>query len=285
MKNSNEYKPKISVIMAVYNGMPLGPQSKTRTASSAYLPKAVESIFKQTYKNFEFIIVDDGSTDESWDYLESLKEKRIKLIQNKTNLGLAKSLNIALAKSTGDFIARMDADDINLPQRLEEQIKFLTKNPSIDICGTWADLIDQNDKIIGEKKYPIHDSEIKRALAWYPSIIHPTLMVKTTTLRELNGYDPKFDMAEEYELLMRARKKFKMANIPQKLLLWRLHDRRRSREQMHKMDKIDLQIKFEAFRRGDFGLLYLATVAKKFLLTYFMPLSLKISLAKLLKFA
>src|SRR4030042_6096810 len=125
--------PKISVIMSVYNGLPLGPQPKTKTASSAYLKEAVESILNQTYRNFEFIIVDDASRDKSWDYLKSLKDRRIKLIRNKKNLGLAASLNIALRQAQGDYVARMDADDISLPNRFEEQIYFLQKNPKIDL--------------------------------------------------------------------------------------------------------------------------------------------------------
>ena len=94
MKN----KPKISVIMSVYNGTP-------------FLEEAVESILKQTYKNFEFIIVDDASTDETWKYLKFLNDQRIKLLKNTKNLGLAASLNIALRQAQGDFVARMDADD------------------------------------------------------------------------------------------------------------------------------------------------------------------------------
>src|SRR3989338_7696747 len=123
--------PKISVIMSVYNGMP-------------YLKDAVKSILNQTFKNFEFIIVDDASTDNSWNYLKSLKDKqslrssqvaglkRIKLIKNKRNLGLAASLN----------------------KRFENQVKFMLQNTQIDICGTWADLIDETGEVIGEKKFP-----------------------------------------------------------------------------------------------------------------------------------
>lgn len=263
---------KISVIMSVYNGMP-------------HLQEAVESILNQTYKDFEFIIVDDGSNDGTWRYLISLKARRIKLIKNKKNLGLAASLNIALWQAHGDLIARMDADDISLPERFERQIEFLLKNPSIDLCGTWADLIDENGIVVGEKKYPISDNLMKKALAWYSPIIHPTLIAKAKFFRELKGYDPRFDMAEEYELLMRAKNKYKMANIPRKLLLWRLWDRRRSREQMSKLDRVDLLIKLEAFKRGDYGFLYLVTIAKKFLMTYLIPSHLKIGLAKILKLA
>ena len=287
--------PKISVIMSVYNGMPLGPQSaswRTRTASSAYsqkssayLKQAVESILYQTYKNFEFIILDDASTDNSWQYLKSLKDKRIKLLKNKKNLGLAKSLNRTIGKASGDYIARMDADDISLPERFEQQLHFMIKNPSIDLCGTWADLINESGQIIGEKKYPTKDKDIKKALNWYSAIIHPTFMARKKVYRKLKGYNPKFDLAEDYEFLLRAKREYKMANIPQKLLLWRLWNKRRSRKEMEKMDRVDLRIKMEAFKRGDFGPLYTVTLIKKLLMTYLLPMPIKLKLAKMFKFA
>ena len=270
--------------MSVHNGIPR-------------LREAVESILNQTFKNFEFIIVDDASTDDSWKYLKSIKDKqslrssqvaglkRIKLIKNKKNLGLAISLNKALKFAKGNYIARMDADDISLPKRFEEQVKFFKKHPSVDICGTWVNLIDDVGKIIGEKKYQIKEKEIKKSLAWYPPIIHPTLMARSQVFNSLKGYDPSFDMAEDYELLLRAKEKFIMANIPQKLLLWRLWNKRRSRRSMHELDKIDLRIKIEALKRGYFGPAYLLIIVKKFLTTYLLPLPLKLAIAKFTKLA
>src|SRR3989344_1456117 len=155
-------KPKISVIMSVYNGMP-------------YLEQAAESVLNQTYKNFEFIIVDDASTDDTLKYLKLLKDRRIKLIRNKKNLGLAASLNIALRQAKGDYIARMDADDISYPERLDIQLKFLTKNKSIDLCGSWVTLInDEGEKIGANRKNPRDDKMIKKLLGIRPTIIHPT---------------------------------------------------------------------------------------------------------------
>ena len=111
MEKQSTYRPEpeISIIMSVYNGMP-------------YLRQAVQSILNQTYKHFEIIIVDDASTDDSLRYLKSIKDKRVNLIKNLKNLGLASSLNIALRKARGDYIARMDADDVSLPRRLETQL-------------------------------------------------------------------------------------------------------------------------------------------------------------------
>jgi len=264
--------PKICVIMSVYNGLP-------------YLKEAVKSILNQTYKNFEFIIVDDASRDKTWQFLKSLKDKRVKLIQNKKNLGLAASLNIAIRLAQGDFIARMDADDISLSNRFEEQIKYLTKHQEIDLCGTWVTLIDDTGKIVGSKTRPTTNRQIKRTLSIYPCIIHPTFMGKRDFFVKSGGYRSEFDFTEEYDLLMRARKNFKMANLNKKLLMWRLSNSRRSISQMGLMNKLDLRIKWESIKRDGIDLFGLYGLTKMFLLTYFMPIGLKTKLARLFKIA
>ncbi len=260
---------KISVIMSVHNGMP-------------YLKEAVESILNQTCKDFEFIIVDDASADDSLKYLKSLKDKRIKLIINNKNLGLALSLNKALRAAKEEFIARMDADDASLPQRLEVQLKFMVDHPNIDICGTWVDLINRKGEIIGEKKYPIKNKDIKRNLKQFSPIIHPTFMGTAIFFKELRGYDPKYETAEDYELLIRAMKNYQMANIPKKLLKWRLWQNRRSRLEMKKLDRADLKIKMEALKKGEFGPLYFLIVIKKYISTYMLPAPLKLKVSKIL---
>lgn len=256
--------------MAVYNGMP-------------YLKSAVESILAQTFKNFDLIIVDDASTDKSLKYLKSLKDKRIILLRNIKNLGLAASLNQGLKSAAGDYIARMDADDISLPKRLEIQLNFMTKNPDIDICGTWVDKINSAGKVIGETKYPQEDKSIKKLLAWQPAIVHPTFFAKSKFFKDLKNYDPKFDYAEEYELLMRAKNRFKMANIPQKLLQWRLWNNRRSRKSWDRMERVDLQIKQLAYKRGDYGKRYFIILGAKYFITYILPYNFKHMVFKLSK--
>lgn len=264
--------PKISVIMSVYNGTP-------------YLKEAVDSILSQTYKNFEFIIVDDASSDNSWQYLKNLKDKRIKLIKNEKNLGLATSLNRALKIASGEYIARMDADDISLPQRFAQQLKFLQENPTIDLCGTWVDLIDDKGNVIGEKKRPTSPSKVKNAIGFYTALIHPTFMGKKTLFKALNGYSNKFDFAEDYDFLMRARDKFKMTNIPRKLLEWRLHDARRSRANMNIMDKVDLSIKLNSLKRNGLEIYLILGILKKMIFMYLIPSQIKFKLATMLKTA
>lgn len=272
-------KPKISVIMSVYNGMTLGPQIKSRTASSAYLKEAVKSILSQTYKNFEFIIVDDVSTDKTWEYLRSLKDKRIKLIKNKKNLGLARSLNVALQQAQGDYIARMDADDVSLPNRFEKQVNFMLKNPSVGLCGTWAKLIDERNKVIGEVKKPLDDKNIKRMNMWITGIIHPTWLGRKLIFNKLKGYDTRYDLAEDLDFLIRA-KKFTMANISEVLLLWRSPQKRRSYRDIEVMYRKSLSVRWNHFRKGNLSNLALIFLARSVISTFLFPTGLKIFLNK-----
>lgn len=259
-------KPKISVVMAVHNGMP-------------FLKAAVNSILSQTYKNFEFIIVDDASSDGSGNYLRSLKDKRVKFIKNWKNLGLASSLNKGLKIASGRYIARMDADDISLPRRFEKQEKFLENNPQIDICGTWATLIDDNDKTLGLVIEPTDDITIKKTNRWIPSLIHPTWFARQDVFKKLEGYDPKYDMVEDLEFLNRA-KIFKMGNISDPLLLWRSSQNRRSKKDIQQMYKKSLSFRLEHFLKGDFGLLYFPLIVRSIIATYLFPTQLKIYLNK-----
>lgn len=253
--------------MSVHNGMP-------------FLKEAVESILSQSYKNFEFIIIDDASTDKTWRYLSILGDKRIKLVKNKENLGLAASLNIGLKTANGKYIVRMDADDVSLPKRLQVQLNFLEKHPEIDICGSWVNLINQKGNSVGFKKPVTTDNNIKKALKWYSPIIHPTFFAKKEFFSKLGGYNEKFDMAEDYELLMRTQNKFKMANVSEILLNWRIWNNRRSSKNMHEIDKKDLLVKIEAFKKGYFGPLYLLIIIRKILMTYLVPWKFKVKAAK-----
>ena len=129
----------VSVIMPNYN------------TPEEYLRAAMESILSQTYSNFEFIIVDDGSTDDSPSIIKSYQDDRIIFIKNEKNLGITKSLNIALARATGEFVARMDADDISLPQRLERQVHYMREHTDVVVCGTYVSCFGDKDFIKYEK--------------------------------------------------------------------------------------------------------------------------------------
>ena len=162
---------KISVILTNYNGMP-------------FLEKSVDSIISQTYKNFELIIVDDCSTDDSSKFLKSLNFDRLKLIFNKKNIGQTLSLNKAIKLSNGSFIARMDSDDISTRNRFKEQINYFKENPEIDILGSQAKIINKSDIEIGEIDVPSKHSAIWAYSLMHNPFIHPSILMKKKNIYE-----------------------------------------------------------------------------------------------------
>ena len=199
--------PGLSVIMCVYNG-------------ESFLKEAVESVLRQSYTSFEFIVVNDGSTDRSAGILDTFDDPRIKRIDNRSNLGLIRSLNIGLDVAKGEFIARMDADDICAPDRFQKQLSFLKDNPDIGVCGSWV-------KIVGEEatyKFPLTNDEIMAALLEYNAMAHPSVLFRSKLLKESGlRYDSQFPGAEDYELWSRMIFLTRFANIPEPLLFYRRH--------------------------------------------------------------
>lgn len=204
---------KISVIMGVYNA----------EKRFALLKDSIDSILNQTYSDFEFIICDDGSTDNTFYILKEFEKKdnRIKIIKNETNKGLTHSLNHCLKMSNGEYIARMDDDDISHNIRFEKQIEVLEKNREFDIVGINANLFDDNG-IWGEKCYP----EIlqKKDFLFTSPVTHPTIMARRIAFESVNGYEEKkyTNRTEDYDLFMRMFSKgIKFYTIQQKLFDYR----------------------------------------------------------------
>lgn len=199
----------VSVIMGVFNG-------------EQFLQEAVDSILGQTFTNFEFLIVDDGSTDNSATIIEGYNDFRIRLIRNHCNLGLAASLNRALSMTRGTYIARMDADDVCLSERLERQVAFLEENPHIGACGTWMRVIGESGGAIF--KYPLTAPEIRCRLLFDSALSHPTMMFRRGVFDRLEKvYDPIFSPAEDFDLWSRLSIVTELANIDVVMLLYRQH--------------------------------------------------------------
>ncbi|HEC93681.1 MAG TPA: glycosyltransferase [Candidatus Atribacteria bacterium] len=186
--------PKISVIMSVYNG-------------EKYLKEAIGSILNQTFKDFEFIIINDGSTDDSSCILEEYakKDSRIKVIHQE-NIGLTKSLNKAIRLAKGEFIARQDVDDISLPERLEKQLEVFLGKPYIDLIASWYYIINEKGKIIVERKIP-DVKTVKKLLPLDNLICHTSVMFRKSKFLELGGYDERLKYGQDKDLWM------KMGNI------------------------------------------------------------------------
>ncbi len=164
----------ITIVMPVFNG-------------EKYLKESISSILNQTYKDFEFIIIDDGSQDDSLSIINSFNDSRIKVIRNHRNLGIRKSRNRAIKIAQGKFIAIFDADDIARPTKLQEQFDVMTKDPSIDMCFAKRSLIDSNSKKICDEWYPSFEKILE--LRNWNFIGHGTVMMKTSMLQNVGGYD------------------------------------------------------------------------------------------------
>lgn len=209
----------VSVIMTNYN------------TPEEYLRQAIDSILDQTYTNFEFIIVDDCSTDNSLSVLESYEDKRIQILKNSQNIGLTKSLNKALAVCRGEFISRMDSDDISEPKRFEVQIDYLKKNPDVIVCGTWV-------KMIGEWRKSHSNEYIKREIPTReefsiyqlfsnnPNLVHPSVMFNMRLMLKYNiKYDESYIFAQDYRMWISCNQYAKCSIIPEVLLNYRVHDK------------------------------------------------------------
>lgn len=200
----------ITVLMSVYNDLP-------------YLKDAIESILNQTFSNFEFLIFDDGSTDGSQEILQQYasKDSRIKLIINETNCGLGFNLAQGIEIAQSPWIARMDADDLALPNRLELQLNYVQAHPDISILGGCAVDIDRNGQFIGERKIPTTHPQIRK-LIWTNPLIHGTVLLNKASILKVGSYSRKLAKRQDYDLWFRCAKAgLKFANLPQPLIKYR----------------------------------------------------------------
>ncbi len=210
--------PKISIIMPVYNG-------------GNYLRTAIDSILSQTFKDFEFIIIDDGSVDRSVEIVKSYNDKRIKFVQNENNIGIALTMNKGLQLARGEYVARMDCDDISLPKRFAEQVKFMDQHQSIGICGSWVKVIGDNHEYIW--KYETDPQKIKICLLFVCSLASPTVIMRRALLVRHDLHFQHLDVvAEDYDLWTRAVQFFDICNIPKVLLLYRIHQNNNTKRVM-----------------------------------------------------
>ena len=199
-------KPLVSVIMPVYNG-------------EKYVKEAIESILNQTYKNFEFIIIDDCSTDTTPEILRSFSDSRIRSVTNEYNLRIAKSLNIGMEIARGKYIARMDADDISYPDRLYKQVDFLEKNPEIGMVGTGIKLFGEMNRI---KLRPETFEENQIRLLFQTCCTHPSIMFRKLLIQNFNiQYSSEFVPTEDYLFIFDFSKISRINNLKEVLFKYR----------------------------------------------------------------
>ncbi len=223
--------PAITVLMSVRNG-------------EKYLEGAVASILNQTFTDFEFIIIDDSSTDGTAKILAAFKDPRIILLKNETRAGLTKSLNKGLKISHAIYVARMDADDITLSNRLEIQKKFLDENLGIVCVGSATTVISKRGVVLGQKQVIQNPEVLKFRLITANQLAHPTVMFRKETIMNVGAYNEKYEYVQDFELWCRlSRNGHLITNISQPLVLYRFHDTSVTQNQASKDLAYDLVLK------------------------------------------
>jgi glycosyltransferase involved in cell wall biosynthesis len=209
--------PTVSVVFPVHNGEP-------------YLAEAIDSILGQTFGDFELIAVDDGSTDNSRRRLDdaAARDARVRVVAGQEP-GLVGALNLGLSLARGEFIARMDADDISQPGRFALQVSYLRDNPDIAVVGSAITLIDASGVVVREISYPLAPADVERFLMEIGSALaHPAVMARRKVMLSVGGYRKLFQHSEDYDLWLRMAERYSLANLPDRLLRYRQHGRKAS---------------------------------------------------------
>jgi glycosyltransferase involved in cell wall biosynthesis len=218
--------PKVSVIMSTYN-------------DAKFLPQSVESVLGQSFGDFEFLIVDDASPDNTKSILERYGQKDSRIIHwtNQTNLGLTKNLNTAIQKARGEYIARLDSDDAwSDANKLKKQIDFLEQNRDYCLVGSWAEAFSDDTKKRFTIRYPASDSQIRGQLLWHNCFVHSSIMARKQNILTAGGYDLNQQYIEDYALWLRLGLESKFANLPEIMVRYRINSvgitRKKNQEQI-----------------------------------------------------
>lgn len=225
----------ISVLLPSYNAMP-------------YLPEAVDSIIAQTVTDWHLVIVDDGSTDESVPYFQHIRERlgsQVTIITFPENRGIVEALNSGLAFCTGDYIARMDADDISLPHRFERQLAHLQYHHNYDGCGSWIQFFGDENRLM---EFPEQPEEVRDFLFLRTTVAHPTYFFKRRVYEQFR-YDPNYEYAEDFDFLLRVTEYYRIGNVPEVLLRYRAHSQCRSCEDLAAQAESVKRARVEACKR------------------------------------
>lgn len=201
--------PKVSVIMPAYN-------------AEKYIKEAIDSILSQTFQDFEFIILNDCSQDDTENIILSYQDDRIVYLRNEKNMGVAATLNRGLVVAKGEYIARMDSDDISLPDRLAKQAAYLDSHPDVAILGTALERFGE-DIPAQLRSFSSDPQQMKIALFFSCGLAHPTIMMRAAVIQSLGGYDLAYEGLEDYELWCRVTRQHQVTALPEVLFRYRVH--------------------------------------------------------------
>ena len=265
-------KDLVSVIMTNYN------------TPEKYLREALDSILNQTYTNFEFIIVDDGSTDNSLSVIESYADSRIIVLKNDENIGLTKSLNKALEISKGEYVARMDSDDISLPDRCKLQLTAFAENPLLDIVGfSIKEFSGSVDNIVGERRVPESNAEIYKFAKLRDPFNHPTVMFRKSKVLSSGNYG-NYRKNQDSDLWIKMLKHEAVCmNLPEDQFRFRFDEATYARRKNWMNTSSLIEIRYKAWKNGYNNLLEFLIISIGQLGRYVLPISFQKILYHVLK--
>ncbi|MCX6808606.1 MAG: glycosyltransferase [Candidatus Berkelbacteria bacterium] len=261
-------KPLVSVLTPAYN-------------AEKYLVETIEGILSQSFSDFEFIIIDDRSTDKTWQIIKEYakKDTRIIPLQNEKNLGIAGNRNKGLKYAQGEYIVWQDADDISLPDRLEKQVSFMQEHKDVAICGGFIQFFDYTG-LGGVRKYKPDDNSLRKTIFRFSPVAQPAAIIRKSCLDEVGSYDLEFPPAEDLDMSFRLGRKYKFANIQSVVLRYREHPNSATFSKLRRMELLTLKIRKKHAK--DSG--YKMTIGDKifnflqFISIYLFPPNLKIKI-------
>ncbi|HEX6229835.1 MAG TPA: glycosyltransferase [Solirubrobacterales bacterium] len=203
--------PAVSVVVPAYN-------------AEAFLAEAIESVLAQTLADLELVIVDDGSTDRTAEIVaEYARRDRQVVFERQANQGQAAAANRGVALARAPLIARLDADDLAMPDRLKRQHDFFAANPAVGLLGGAVAFIDEEGRVFAQVRYPLADAEIRRRLESGNPFVQSAVMFRRSAFERVGGYRPGFDLAEDVDLWLRIAEHFELANLPHEVVAYRVH--------------------------------------------------------------
>jgi glycosyltransferase involved in cell wall biosynthesis len=257
--------PAISVVLPAYN-------------SGKYLSEAIESILNQTFTDFELIIVDDCSTDGTWDVIKHYSEndKRIVPLRNQINSREAKTLNRGILAARGKYIVRMDHDDWSYPYRLQKQYDFMERHPEVGICGGTMEVCDKDLKIKNLRSYPLSDEAIRKVIFRYSPFCHPAIIMRREVLNKSGLYDHAFYPPDDYDLYFRIGRYSQFANLPETLLKYRVLDKSITNSSTKRLEILTIAIRKKYAREYRMSLFDRAYTTLQYLSIFIIPARMKI---------
>ena len=254
--------PLVSVIMPTYN-------------AERFLASAIESVLTQDYSDFEFIVVEDASTDATHIIIQHYAnlDSRVRVLRNEGNRSVSYSRNRGILASSGEYIATFDSDDLCMPDRLSTQVRRMEKHGELGVIGSSIFLIDERNRVMGFRRYPTDDQQLRRNMFKFSPFAAPSTMIRKTILVNAGLYDEQLGPGEDIDLWFRIGRIAKFANCPETLLKYRLHGASTTFRRIRRMNALTFKIRMRALR--DYGYPITALTMIQMLgirvLTFFLP--------------